>query len=561
MKKRYTKIASVLLASSFILASCSKGENTTAENAPSVNNNAGETAEIGTSTAPGVKAPLPVTTVTDKPYTYHGKDGVYTGEWYEYRPEGHGTFSVNEMDRCEGEWSDGAPCGKVDIIAPDETGYMTYTGVYQNGKPSGDGYLTQVNANNSYSTIVYGDFSDNSTLLWVALDENSSPVDIGIFNDGGEMLSLTDEENRKLVDGKRMSETAIKSFLPADTWYTDYDDGKDDFEYLGLYYGATDEKGLPYGYGYFVGYEHWKNRTRDEFGSYSLHLIGFWENGKLAENRNASFFYGANCVEQRIGIFIERGDIYTPFGEYDQYGRFEGKYTLNKFEHSDTYDSTSVTKCYNPFKNLDEYKKNEDGLYMSLDKEILYVKKYKAGTGTRLNPVLNDDEYRNITVEYSYITDYDACIEAYNNNGDYGQYIVHGSQKTISENGEITKQETGDLWIGVDKDDAERRERERKQELQKELEKQQKEQNKGKWKDILAGFIAEGARGLIVAAIGDPEIDANDREREYQNYQQWADSATNEEDRQKYQEMADSVYLYSPHQFTNDLKDLIGSLY
>ncbi|MBR5091708.1 MAG: hypothetical protein IK093_19980 [Ruminiclostridium sp.] len=542
MKKRFTKIASVLLAASFILASCSKEENTTAEKVASVSNNADNTAGNGTSTDPGVKAPLPVTTVTDKPYTYHGKDGSYTGEWYEDRPEGHGTFSVNEMDRCEGEWSDGAPCGKVDIIAPDETGYMTYTGVYQNGKPSGDGYLTQVNVNNSYSTIVYGDFSDNSSLLWVALDENSSPVDIGIFNDDGEMLSLTDEENRKLVDGKRMTETAIKRY-DGNYGYNYGEDGYS-FDYLGLYYGATDEKGLPYGYGYFVGYEHWTKGDDSQFGPYSLHLIGFWENGKLDENRNASFIYYDNCEEQRIGKYMENG-------------RFEGKYTLIKSKASDFAPSrygpvdlengyTNTKKVYNQFKNLDEYKKNEDGIYVSLDSEYIEDKA---------------DGRLIYTVEYSYITDYDACIEAYNNNGDYGQYIVHGSQKTISENGEITKQETGDLWIGVDKEDAERRERERQQELQKELEKQQKEQNKEKWKDILAGFIAEGARGLIVAAIGDPEIDAKDREREYQNYQQWADSATNEEDRQKYQEMADSVYLYSPHQFTNDLKDLIGSLY
>ena len=78
MKKRFTKIASVLLAASFILASCSKEENTTAEKVASVSNNADNTAGNGTSTDPGVKAPLPVTTVTDKPYTYHGKDGSYT---------------------------------------------------------------------------------------------------------------------------------------------------------------------------------------------------------------------------------------------------------------------------------------------------------------------------------------------------------------------------------------------------------------------------------------------------------------------------------------------------
>ena len=234
-----------------------------------------------------------ITAVKDRPYTYYGKIGSYTGEWRGDRPEGTGRLIIGTEEYYDGQWDYGYICGNAKILIPQENGSeFAYVGDCRGDRIYGEGQLYFWPDKTSQGCVfISGDFRNEKSLLYLTYDDEGFLEDIGFMADG-DMISYLD--NIDLVNYQTkatvISRVQDMYFLPGNNY--PFRPGSE-LTAEGTYTGSINDAGVPNGYGMFVK----TNSIIDEeypilvdgvqmnvkWRKYRAYL-GLWQNGVLTGN-------------------------------------------------------------------------------------------------------------------------------------------------------------------------------------------------------------------------------------------------------------------------------------
>lgn len=432
--KKITKMTALLLTASIALTSCSAPfdlkNDKKEEKTQQQDNSKDESKTQQQDSDPGIldsifgifdgSSNVKITAVTDEPYTLNGREGRYTGDWKGDRPEGKGSFYINDSDFYEGEWSNGKPYGNVVVQSSYAEGsYIRYEGVYADNSPAGVGKAFVKYADGYGYGTIEGDFSDHSTLLWYSFDENGFPTDIGCVSEDGEDISYVENPDKGGIDYKEQG-------LP----YLGFDESGPAAAraYVGKYYGQTDENGLADGYGYFYGEVQYRNciegndviyfegdddgfyevmcryfedkvdnvitgneseeeltnrygvyvplmkqsfslhrDNADNVPSYDIEYLGMWDHGKLTGKYSRTF------KKHETGEVVE-----TEMCESDKNGELTGEYifiSTRSYGHRYMHPYLSVTT--QNLSTIKDYYPDENGVYRGSD--IITEEHYEDG--------------------------------------------------------------------------------------------------------------------------------------------------------------------------------------
>lgn len=233
-----------------------------------------------------------VTTVSDQPYTYCGKTGLYTGEWRGDRPEGNGRFTISNDEYYDGEWDCGYIYGNAVIMKPWE-GHDTilYKGQCSIDTVVGTGLIAffPEKDKNGFFAIV-GDFSDESSLNYYSIDDKYFYDDIGYIHDG-EIISILDNLDQIKYETEVCLSEIERSYFVVENDYL-YEPAASSTVVKGKYYGKTNSEGKPDGRGVFVlsnkkreNYPIMVNGVQKDVDWRDCELfLGIWSNGVLTGN-------------------------------------------------------------------------------------------------------------------------------------------------------------------------------------------------------------------------------------------------------------------------------------
>jgi len=348
--------------------------------------------------------------VSDRSYTLNGISGRYTGQWYDNHPEGNGRLDIGDTDYCDGDWIDGKPSGNVEIREMRGDGsYMYYKGVYDDGRPTGEGYMYLSFADDMGNAEIKGDFGDYSSLNWYSFDSEGFPVEFGVYSDSGEAINYIDAQNLTGGVEHREDVVSVYYFNSADTISPlrvseeipaqCSNDGRfftiDGLYYLGTFYGPTDEDGKANGWGYFHGSPKWKNRIvsgdyfyledvyNGEFGDdyeikpineiydvsdwkiSDVRVFGYWEHGQIVGKHSREYYLPeTDTIIKKVTCEydIDRlltGD-YTEISFSDAHHKYYGTDTKRNMDEGNPCTSVVYLSGTEAFTN---YTKNEDGDY------------------------------------------------------------------------------------------------------------------------------------------------------------------------------------------------------
>ncbi|MDE7229525.1 MAG: hypothetical protein K2N56_03515 [Oscillospiraceae bacterium] len=233
-----------------------------------------------------------VTEVEDKPFTLNGTKGTYSGDWKGNRPEGEGTFWINDDEYYYSEnWSNGDISGQGEIRRLGSDGIVRlYVGECAFGIPSGQGTMEIGESGDEHRTVIDGDFNDPSQLLYYTLDENDWCIDVGRYING-EYESYVGNFN---VTG---SAYLIDRQLTGGATYKSRN---------GNYIGQVNEKGQPNGYGYYTEEYELNPGIIEQLTSCTYHAVGSWKNGKLEGYFSDVLIGKGTITEYETGFFGNR---------------------------------------------------------------------------------------------------------------------------------------------------------------------------------------------------------------------------------------------------------------
>lgn len=291
-----------------------------------------------------------VTQVEDQVFAMDGSEGLYTGGWKGNRPEGKGELIIGEYDYYSGEWSNGMLTGQCEMQTTYDGGiWKYYEGECSYNVPSGEGYMCIGCDNDPYIIDIYGDFSDESTLMYFKRDEKDKLVDIGYVIED-QLVSVVGCLD---IDGIE---------LP------DYNETR--------YVGEVDKNNVPNGYGYSV----WSRDGSDYFEW----TLGSWKDGKI----EGYYTFMSGRYSQGDGNDYEIISIDETIG-YAENGKNVGEVVAYEYRNPDYsfYVTTNpffwggdwflVIHKYNQDTNL-KFELYDDGIYRA-GKEMVEVH-YNDGT-------------------------------------------------------------------------------------------------------------------------------------------------------------------------------------
>lgn len=207
-----------------------------------------------------------ITEVVDKPYSAAGVSGVYSGDWKGDRPEGEGTLWLNDDEFLYGTgWKNGFLGGQCEVKFTSADGqYKQYEGICAYDQPSGQGTFTIGKEGDEFRTIIEGDFSDGSRLIYYTIDKDGRLSDIGGYINGDYESYI---ENPNVRGGSYLIDRAAVGAT-----YKSRD---------GFYIGQVNEKGQPDGYGYYYEVYELEPGYIKQLTSCTYSAYGSWKNGKL----------------------------------------------------------------------------------------------------------------------------------------------------------------------------------------------------------------------------------------------------------------------------------------
>lgn len=246
-------------------------------------------------------------------FTVNGKTGQYTGDWKGDRPEGNGKLVISENDVYEGEWKNGYLSGQGTITLTENDDIKTvYTGECDFSRPSGKG-RQQYFLSDGTSVCIDGDFSDMSTTRnYYEFDADEKLIDIGCLNNGNEYVSYINNDQAVGIE-----------FIPKSYIQTQRFDSIEVYQ-DGMYFGETDDNGIPNGYGYgIIKTEIFRDSQSETTCHY---ILGSWldgePSGKVTHIRivDGAEFRDRSAVEF-IKYFYETGEMKNGYydGEYTSY--------------------------------------------------------------------------------------------------------------------------------------------------------------------------------------------------------------------------------------------------
>lgn len=251
--KKLIKATSMLLAVTMTLTACqSESQTPTAKTLEKEN-------EVYMNAA--------VTEVEDKQYDLNGTKGTYSGDWKGNRPEGEGTFWLNDEEYYYSEnWINGDINGYGEIKRRDSSGTLKqYKGVCSYSEPYGNGTMEIGEEGDDFRTVIDGDFSNSSQLLYFTLDTKGRCINLGGYING-EYESYVNNPGvtgmEYLMDRAPEGGATYKSRS-------------------GYYIGQINENGLPDGYGYYSEQFETEGAIVEQLNSISYQALGTWKNGKL----------------------------------------------------------------------------------------------------------------------------------------------------------------------------------------------------------------------------------------------------------------------------------------
>ena len=199
--------------------------------------------------------------VENQPYTYCGKTGLYTGDWRGDRPEGNGRFTVSEDEYYEGLWDCGYIYGEATILRPGEDGRLfLYGGQCTIDTVTGMGYVKYIIGEEDAGVCaIFGDFSNESELMYWTFDNEDFLDDIGYVSEGKLISYLDDLESLAYKTEVKLFRRSKSYFEVENEYLYEPEESLDIAE--GVYFGEFNNEGKADGYGLFV----LKNKTSDSY--------------------------------------------------------------------------------------------------------------------------------------------------------------------------------------------------------------------------------------------------------------------------------------------------------
>lgn len=230
-----------------------------------------------------------VTEVEDKPFTLNGMKGTYSGDWKGNRPEGEGTFWLNDNEYYYSEnWVNGDINGQGEIRRLGSDGKVRfYTGECVYSEPFGQGTMEIGEDGDEFRTVIDGDFSDSSGLLYFTLNAEGRCTNIGGYING-EYESYVNNPDvtgmEFLVERTPIGGAAYKSRT-------------------GYYIGQVNEAGLPDGYGYYSEQYETEGGIYLQLNSVSYQTLGSWKDGKVEGYFSDVILSGDTITETETGFW------------------------------------------------------------------------------------------------------------------------------------------------------------------------------------------------------------------------------------------------------------------
>ncbi len=423
MKNKLTKAIALMLAASITLTSCGGENSKNSDNGNWLNNvfsGAETSAAAGETSAESNIFPVDnddhgnennsnnnnfgAAQVTDETYSINDKEGKYTGNWVNGRPEGTGELKISDDEYYKGEWSDGKLSGNVELLRPYGDGsYIYYKGEYNNNGPSGKGDMYVQYANNCGHYVVEGDFSDYSSLVWRSFDRDEFPEAFGVVANDGSLVTYADYNEKTGID-------RIEKGIPAHEIDRRYNGGNawsKLFEFKGKYYGPVDRNGAPNGYGYFEGkpawhsyycddqekefylideyngqfeteeyakdhYGYYKYDMDDKVGKVDAKLYGTWQNGKLVGKYYVIYYLAETGeeVEKYCAEWDDNGKAVGSSIEVKLSSSEQTYYGEEVLRNKDAGRSCEMTVKKMNADSFSDFKPNDDGVYCCSGYEV-----------------------------------------------------------------------------------------------------------------------------------------------------------------------------------------------
>ncbi|MCR5206835.1 MAG: hypothetical protein K6E47_17535 [Lachnospiraceae bacterium] len=279
----------------------------------------------------------PISTVECQPYTYCGKAGAYYGDWRGDRPEGNGCFTVSENEYYDGQWDCGYINGDATIVKPwEDYGYIVYSGQCTIDTITGNGYIQLVPDEEKTGDLeIYGDFNDESSLVYYSFDDEGFFDDVGYVYEG-ELISYLDDLDKLDYKMEVCLPKMERSYFIVEDDYL-YEPAESPSVVEGIYGGDVDAEGKPNGYGIFV----YSNKKPN---NYPIMVNG---EKKIVDWRDCKLFIGVwqdgvltgNYIYESRSVPVDKQYFDDEHSTFKQYVYKNG----DKLEKTMTYVDTFIT--------------------------------------------------------------------------------------------------------------------------------------------------------------------------------------------------------------------------